>query len=428
MRIILLPTFLVLQNAAAATVGDAVCYEGYIMDIFCSTVGFLPHSTNRALHVPHIHTVKCLVDDDPCRESGFELLKYDPWSDMASPYCRAYKFDAAGNEQVLEVAKTIGSCTGCYENSTEEYTDGFRLTIRGFIADTGVEGLTPATMNVTSVQPSTVGGCGVDGTVEPEICVFENPSLEDADSPCFSPGDWCKNLGETKPETDKGLEITTSNEGAKVGDAVCYEGYVMDIFCSTVGFLPHSTNRALHVPHIHTVKCLVDDDPCRESGFELLKHDPWSAMASPYCRAYKFDAAGNEQVLEVAKMIGSCTGCYENSTKQYIDGFRLTIRGFIVETGVEGLTPATMNITSVQPSTVEGCGGDGVVEPEICVFENPSLVDADSPCFSPGDWCKNLGETKPELNEELENTTSSGAKVSLLSIIALAFAGLVVHT
>lgn len=195
-------------NGVVQQVGDKVCYEGYVMDLYCSEVGFFPHSTIRTLHAPADHTVHCLIDDVLCIQSGFELLQ-DPTTTTTdsgtntttSPYCRAYRLNQAGNDMVVELAKAIGVCTDCNADTTGEWVKGFRVTVHGTIQQVGSE-FGPAVLDVTQVLESSVGCTDAEfPQTEPDFCKYERASLEDSESPCHWPDDYCKNLGEVKPGT-----------------------------------------------------------------------------------------------------------------------------------------------------------------------------------------------------------------------------------
>ena len=194
--------------SAQQQIGDEVCYEGYIMDTYCSQVGFFPHATTRSLTKPEVHTVHCLIDDVSCINSGFEVLKFENDSSKTSPYCRAYKFNDVGNQILIHMMKSIGVCTDCYANTTGEWVDGFRATIFGTIAELGTT-VTPAIVNVTEVLDTSVGCGDAGGNVEPTTCIFQREGLKDSDSPCHDEGDWCKNLGETKPEAQSTTSLAS---------------------------------------------------------------------------------------------------------------------------------------------------------------------------------------------------------------------------
>eukprot|EP00978_Attheya_sp_CCMP212_P008406 scaffold19798_cov51-Attheya_sp.AAC.5 len=87
----------------ALEIGDNVCIEGYIMDLFCINRGtlLLENSSVTTLRNPERHSVHCialprLVDVGSCRRSGYELLLLD-LQEQGGLYARLFRFDDIGN-------------------------------------------------------------------------------------------------------------------------------------------------------------------------------------------------------------------------------------------------------------------------------------------------------------------------------------------
>jgi len=148
----------------AASNGDAVCFEGYVMDTYCINLGtLLDKSTVKTLENPGEHSVHCLVDVGVCHESGFELLR-EPVA-PSTLYTRAYKLDATGNKLALDLGRATGDksqgCGTCTGSGT--LAKGFRATVKGTIFDASA---VPPVLSVTTVEASSVP-CGTQGTKVP---------------------------------------------------------------------------------------------------------------------------------------------------------------------------------------------------------------------------------------------------------------------
>lgn len=202
--------------------------------------------------------------------------------------------------------------------------------------------------------------------------------------------------------------LVTVASGLEIGQEVCYEGYVVDTYCNAVGFFPHSTVRSLSAPETHTVHCLIDDTSCIQSGYEIvIPGDGDASRTSSFCRAYKLNAAGDEMLVKLAKSIGVCTDCDTDTTGVWVKGFRVTVKGTVQTVG-NANDMAVLDVTEVLESSV-GCGGANT-EPDFCIYERAGLKDEESPCHSEGDYCKNLGETKPVPEDSDSSTDSDSSK------------------
>eukprot|EP00550_Attheya_septentrionalis_P008207 CAMPEP_0198297912 /NCGR_PEP_ID=MMETSP1449-20131203/38846_1 /TAXON_ID=420275 /ORGANISM="Attheya septentrionalis, Strain CCMP2084" /LENGTH=403 /DNA_ID=CAMNT_0043999017 /DNA_START=153 /DNA_END=1364 /DNA_ORIENTATION=+ len=150
------------KGVTALEVGDNVCIEGFIMDLFCINRGTLLDAPSvQTLRNPEKHSVHCLVDVSQCRRSGYNLL-LDP-QEPGGLYARLFQLDSGGNEMVLTEARAIGDCSTCMAQGTQEF--GYRATIKGTVTDMGSSS-TPATLETLAVLP--VGSSCQDDIFEDE--------------------------------------------------------------------------------------------------------------------------------------------------------------------------------------------------------------------------------------------------------------------
>jgi hypothetical protein len=128
-------------------------------------------------------------------------------------YCRAYKFDEAGNELVLSSARQYGSPQMGCQTCTAEIgimEKGLRLTVVGYVSDPAT---TPPTFTLTEVRDPAVGCGDLEPTVMecaseaacPEGCVpVGSPararSLLFSAMPACPVG--CQAAGEPEPEPE----------------------------------------------------------------------------------------------------------------------------------------------------------------------------------------------------------------------------------
>eukprot|EP00978_Attheya_sp_CCMP212_P000661 scaffold1312_cov54-Attheya_sp.AAC.5 len=150
------------KGVTALEVGDNVCIEGYIMDLFCINRGTLLDAPSvQTLRNPEKHSLHCLVDVTQCRRSGYNLL-LDP-QEQGGLYARLFQLDDIGNEMVLTEARALGDCSTCKAEGTQRF--GYRATIKGTVTDMGSSS-TPATLATLGVLP--VGSSCQDDVFENE--------------------------------------------------------------------------------------------------------------------------------------------------------------------------------------------------------------------------------------------------------------------
>ena len=101
------------------------------------------------------------MDVDFCVDSGFNVL--GPKEN--GKHSVLYKLDAAGTQDIVALAKTVGSCTKCSANE-RSLRNGFRAAVKGTVtkARDDTSGA-PGEMSVSEVQFSN-DGFDLCGTVE----------------------------------------------------------------------------------------------------------------------------------------------------------------------------------------------------------------------------------------------------------------------
>lgn len=126
-----------------------ICFQGYVMDIFCINRGtLLDNPRIKTLERPDRHSVHCLVDVTRCVSSGYELL-LDPLED-GGMYGRAFRLDEMGNQNVVNLARSLGDCSTCMDTGMQ--VEGFRATVLGVIQpDSGM----PPLLKVTQLRADT---------------------------------------------------------------------------------------------------------------------------------------------------------------------------------------------------------------------------------------------------------------------------------
>jgi hypothetical protein len=123
--------------------GESVCSEGYIMDNFCIDMGTLFDNPGvDTLRNPEKHSVHCLVDVDPCYQSGYAVLG-DPASGQEL-YTVTFALDSNGTAILRALAQSVGStnsaafCESCTGKMGDVYT-GMRAGILGTVVDASAD-------------------------------------------------------------------------------------------------------------------------------------------------------------------------------------------------------------------------------------------------------------------------------------------------
>ena len=146
-------------STVTAASSTPVCYVGYVVDSYCLDRGTLLDDPNVVtLDNPGAHSIHCLVDVAACRTSGYEVLSAPAAG--SSSYCRAYTLDEAGNDMVVDYARSVGDCHSCSASGTQK--DEFQVTVKGTISadisDSDTGGKKPL-LSVLSIEAPSVG-CG----------------------------------------------------------------------------------------------------------------------------------------------------------------------------------------------------------------------------------------------------------------------------
>jgi hypothetical protein len=139
--------------ARALEVGEQFCVEGFVMDFYCIDRKFLlDRSSIRTLERPELHSVHCLVDVGQCNESPFEILS-DPLSGDTL-YARGWRLDDATKNRIIDLARTVGSCSTC--ENRQGLIQGFRAALNATVLDLGSSSVPPL-ISATEIQQSELG-------------------------------------------------------------------------------------------------------------------------------------------------------------------------------------------------------------------------------------------------------------------------------
>ena len=134
-----------------------VCFEGYVMDRFCINGKELMGNPGvKPLVHPEMHSVKCLVDQQVCRDSGYEILAPLSTPTSSAAYCPAYRIGgASGFDKTIALARKLGSkesgCSTC-TGETGTLEKGFRALFVGRVsADAAWSAAKPPVLEVSRV-------------------------------------------------------------------------------------------------------------------------------------------------------------------------------------------------------------------------------------------------------------------------------------
>jgi hypothetical protein len=139
--------------ARALEVGEQFCVEGFIMDFYCIDRRFLlDRSSIRTLESPELHSVHCLVDVGLCNSSPYEIL-LDPLPGE-SLYARGWRLDDATKNRMIDLARSVGSCSTC--ENRQGLIQGFRAALNATVLDLGSSSVPPL-ISATEIQQSELG-------------------------------------------------------------------------------------------------------------------------------------------------------------------------------------------------------------------------------------------------------------------------------
>lgn len=122
------------QNMQPLKVGDNICVEGYVMDLYCIDRGTLLDAPDVvALKNPELHSFFCLIEPPPCAASPWNVL-IDPAVDGDGFYRRGFVLDEVSKQNALSLARSVGSCPSC-DNGTndQDRQAGFRVVMNSTI-------------------------------------------------------------------------------------------------------------------------------------------------------------------------------------------------------------------------------------------------------------------------------------------------------
>ena len=80
------------------------------MDTFCVQLGSLLDTGDVTLDFPDRHSFHCLIDEDVCRLSGYEMLQLSTGPDPEFTYESVARFDRVGNNMLVQFARQVRSC------------------------------------------------------------------------------------------------------------------------------------------------------------------------------------------------------------------------------------------------------------------------------------------------------------------------------
>lgn len=176
-----------LNAVFSMTVGDKICYDGFIMDRFCiDRTTLLDNPTTRTLSNPERHSVHCLVDVGSCRNSGFEMLSLERLSNGL--HGRAYRIASEDDDKIIQFARSNsqpGYCSTC-NGPSDGVTNGFKAVIHGTVKSVATSSVpavisiddifeTGTTCNSNGSTNSTGTGNSTGNMIEP-VFIFESDS------------------------------------------------------------------------------------------------------------------------------------------------------------------------------------------------------------------------------------------------------------
>mmetsp|Transcript_69441 Transcript_69441/g.104770 ORF Transcript_69441/g.104770 Transcript_69441/m.104770 type:complete len:391 (-) Transcript_69441:64-1236(-) len=157
----------------------------------------------------------------------------------------------------------------------------------------------------------------------------------------------------------------------EVGQSFCVEGFVMDFFCINRGtLLDNPSVVSLEEPERHSVHCLIDVASCNSSPYEVLVDPNDSIGGGLYTRGWRLTPATQALAIAEAQAVGICDDCQNTGDLEF--GFRAVMDATIVDLGVPGETPITIDATQIVASV-------GVENPCWAFFGLPNVLDSVDP-------------------------------------------------
>ena len=123
----------------------------------------------------------------------------------------------------------------------------------------------------------------------------------------------------------------------RIGDVMCVEGYIMDLFCIELGMLLDNVGIiTLEGPEEHSVHCLVDVGWCVNSEFEVLVEPVFAS--STYRRGWRMSEETKPLVVTIARSVGKeCSTCTGEGDLQ--KGFRAALKVEFLKEASNGIPP-----------------------------------------------------------------------------------------
>lgn len=192
----------------------------------------------------------------------------------------------------------------------------------------------------------------------------------------------------------------------------------MDQYCIDLGFLlDASQHRTLERPDRHSVHCLVDEKPCRDSGFVVLT-DP-ALGSNRYTLGYRLDDDGNRQLLNLAREVGSsCSTCNGGGTVRR--GMRAGIVGTVVDASAK---PPIIQVTSavyVEQGTTTFCVETKAPTDAPTISAAPT--GSHSPTLVPTATTEPTGSHSPT-TAPVESVAAVQQNLSLVLVLVVALGG-----
>ena len=120
-------------SSNALEIGDHLCVQGYVMDYYCIDKVNMIDNGLPTLEQPGQRTVHCLVDVSLCYTTPFEILT-DPVD--GSDYTRGYRLTEASKQPIIELARSVGSCSTCVKGYDSSMLGrGFRAVVNATVVE-----------------------------------------------------------------------------------------------------------------------------------------------------------------------------------------------------------------------------------------------------------------------------------------------------
>jgi len=129
------------QKEVIPKVGDNICIQGFIMDVFCIKLGNLlddPTTVTLSPNGPLQHTVHCLLDIRQCYTSPYEVLNLR--NDGTGWFGRAWRLES--NRPIIDYGTIVGFCERC-DRADDAIREGLRVTMNATVVTLGSNSTPP---------------------------------------------------------------------------------------------------------------------------------------------------------------------------------------------------------------------------------------------------------------------------------------------